>query len=90
MADVSFRPNISGIREILHSGGVKAELQSHADRIANACNAQAEAHYGPLEVPAYWSAVNDHRNVAVGRVFTASKMGRLDERHHHTLEANNH
>ena len=90
MANVRFTPNIGGIRAVLHSAGVKAQLAEHAERIAGACNEQASDHMGDLDVPAYGSAVNDHRTTSVGRVFTASKMGCIDEAHNHTLESNNH
>ncbi len=91
MTEVHFRPNMAGIRSVLKGAGCRAALQDAADGMADEANDRARAHFeGNLTVPPYGSAVDEHSHVAVGRVFTRTRMGRLDQARHHTLDGVNH
>lgn len=91
MANVEFRPNMGGIRAVLKGAGCRAALKEAAEGMAGEANARGRSHFrGPLAVDPYGSAVDEHSHVAVGRVFTRTKMGRLDQARHHTLDGVNH
>lgn len=81
--------NMSGIREILKGSGVSSALQAAGDKIAGCANANQRV-VKSLEVPAYRASVDETRHTNVARVFTASRMGRLDELKNKTLENSLH
>ena len=90
----NFRPNMAGIRSVTKGAGGPAELGRIADGMAVKANASArrslEAEGRTLEKDAYKAAVDVHRNVAVGRVYAATKMGVADQARNHTLNSVNH
>lgn len=76
-----FEPDISGIREIFHSGPVQGELQGLADSIAADCNAGAEAGTkNGLNVPAYGTSMDQGKYTSIGVVHPSSKYGFFDQK----------
>lgn len=91
MTEVHFKPNMAGIRSVLKGAGCRSALKDAADEMAGEANSRGRSHFrGPLAVDPYGSAVDEHSHVAVGRVFTRTEMGRLDQARHHTLDGVNH
>lgn len=93
MASVDFRPDIAGIREILHSGPVQEELSQIAAGMAASANAQARDHgnYRSWQsVPPYDHGMAQGKFTSIGTVHTVSAQGRRDEAQYHTLESLNH
>lgn len=82
--NVRFAHSPKGIAQVMKSAGVRSELARRAARI----EASANALYGlptPPEVDPYGSNVEEHGATAVGRVYTRTVMGRVDNAENNTL-----
>lgn len=95
MADVEFKINRSGIREIFKSGGMQAALKECAQTLADRANREAEWHKNKLhikefQVPPYAAHVDVLNNTAVGAAHTNGKMGQADMAKFNTLAGVNH
>lgn len=88
MANVDFKPDIGGIRSILKSGPVAAELGKIAGRTTTTANRIA-AGYGRSGV--YRTYVDQGRYTAIGKTIMADKwVGGYLEAKHHVLTSLNH
>lgn len=95
MADVDFKLNSAGLREIFKSDGMQAVLMEHAEAFAAEANSRAESHKRELhvndfKVPPYAAHVDVLRGTAVGAAHTNGRMGQLDNAKFHTLNSVNH
>lgn len=93
MAKVKFEPDMAGIREILHSEPVQAELDAIAQQMTLDANVMAYNHgFNRLwqVVPSYDHGMVQGKYTSIATVHTVSKQGRIDEATHHTLESLNH
>ena len=78
-------PNRSGIIQPLKSHGVKSFLKGQADSARARCNAAYSYKVDP-DIEPYGSNVEEHRVTAVGRIFTYTELGRLDNLENNTLK----
>nr|DAZ47246.1 MAG TPA: hypothetical protein [Caudoviricetes sp.] len=78
-------PNRSGIIQTLKSPGVKSFLKGQADAARARCNAAYSYKVDP-DIEPYGSNVEEHRVTAVGRIFTYTELGRLDNLENNTLK----
>ena len=78
-------PNRSGIIQTLKSHGVKSFLKGQADSARARCNAAYSSKVDP-DIEPYGSNVEEHRVTAVGRIFTYTELGRLDNLENNTLK----
>lgn len=95
MADVEFKVNPAGIREIFKGAGMQAVLREHAEIMASEANSRAQIHTKLLhingfDVPPYAAHVDVLSGTAVGAAHTNGKMGQIDQAKFHTLNAVNH
>ena len=93
MARFHFEPDMAGIREILHSDAVQAELDSIATGLCGTANAMAADHGSTRSwntVPAYDHHMVQGRFTSIATVHTVSAQGRRDQSQFHTLNAINH
>lgn len=95
MADMDFKLNKAGLREIFKSAGMQAALRNEAEKLATKANKVAEAHAKELHIdhfkaPPYGAHVDVLRNTAVGAVHTNHIMGRKDQAKFSTLNSVNH
>lgn len=77
--------NTAGVRSVLKSAGVRSLL----DREVRAAQARCNAAYGLSTSPRvepYGSNVEGHRVTAVGRVWTRTKLARIDNLKNNTLK----
>ena len=83
--------NMAGVRAVLKSQEVAAELQKHGNRIAAQANAAgvqafAEYHHGERpNCPPYQAKVNEHERMNVCIVRPVGKHGKAIENKHHIL-----
>lgn len=75
MGDV--RLNMSGVRAVLKSSGVKSLLKSETDAACARCNSMGGG---------YMSRVEDHASVSVGQVFTYTDDSKTDNLRNNTLK----
>lgn len=78
-------PSRSGIIQTLKSNGVKSFLKGQADSARARCNA-AYSYKDDPDIEPYGSNVEEHRVTAVGRIFTYTELGRLDNLENNTLK----
>lgn len=95
MADVDFKLNRAGLREVFRGAEMKAVLLEHAEEMASEANARAQGHERQLhisefKVPPYAAHVDVLRGTAVGACHTNGKIGQLDQSKFHTLNTVNH
>ena len=95
MADVEFKLNSAGIREIFKSAGMQAVLKEYAQAFADEANSRAENHKKELhisefKVPPYAAHADVLRGTAVGAAHTNGKIGQLDQAKFNTLNSVNH
>lgn len=95
MADMEFKANSAGIREVFKGSGMQAALMKYAQDLASEANSRAsghekELHIGTFKVPPYAAHVDILRGTAVGACHTNGKIGQLDHSKFHTLNAVNH
>lgn len=95
MADVDFKIDRSGIREIFKSAGMQSALMEHAQTLAERANREAEWHKKKLHInkfkkPPYAAHVDVLDNTAVGAAHTNGKMGQADMAKFNTLASVNH
>jgi len=90
-----FKPDIGGVRQILKSGPVEAELLGKATSIASACTASCygdrghEEHIESDEVPFHgWTSKGGY--TAFGHVSTVNLEGLLYEKNTKVMESYNH
>ena len=92
MTTCKFKPftrsdlNMATVRSILKGSSVQAALKQTASSAQVKANTAAHVHFPDIKVDPYGSDVNVHANVAVGRVFTRTELGVLDQSKHHTLD----
>lgn len=79
------RVNLAGVRAVLKSRGVRDLLGREVSQAAARCNGAYSLKTRP-DVEPYGHGVEEHRVVAVGRVFTKTKLGRIDNAHSNTLK----
>lgn len=77
--------NVGGVRQVLKSKGARDLLAREASGAAARCNAAYSLKTRP-DVEPYGHSVEEHRVVAVGRVFTKTKLGRIDNARSNTLK----
>lgn len=82
---VVVRTNARGIIETLKSSGVKQFLKGQADAACSRCNAAYSYKVDP-DIEPYGSNVEEHRVAAVGRIYTYTELGRLDNLENNTLK----
>ena len=82
-----FKHDIGGVRAVLKSGACQAELLRLAQGLCAEANAQAAQH--PIkrhQGRAYAASAELHSHVAVGQVWPANDVGKLDQNQFHTLD----
>ena len=82
MADV--RVNLGGVREVLNSAGVKSLVKGEADKVAARANGMYSLRTRPRVEP-YGSSLEPRVTGAVGRAYTKTRLGRIDNAHSNTL-----
>ncbi len=82
---VVFRPDASGIREVLSSAAVRDATYAKAQEIAAKANAMA-GNGEPADHPAYTAHRGENSNVGIANVSTSSRHGANDNSAHHTLQ----
>ena len=95
MAEVDFRLNVRGLREMLKSEGMRAALLSEAKELADIACAEACGHAEELgvekiETPPYYGHAEVLDYTAVGAVSTRTYLGILDNNQFKTLGKRNH
>ena len=85
MADTTFKPDTSGIREVLKSGPVRAEVEKAARRIAASANAMAPRRHGYTAAPPYGCYVDEGGYTAVGKIVAQTEMAKRDNAKNQTL-----
>ncbi|MBQ9058524.1 MAG: hypothetical protein IJ125_05020 [Atopobiaceae bacterium] len=93
MAKVTFTPDMTGIREILHSDEVQAELEAIAEVMCEQANDAARRHVSVRSwntVPAYDHHMDQGKYTSIATVHTVSAQGRQDHAIHKTLNSINH
>lgn len=85
MASASVKVNQAGVRSVLKSPGVRSLLGREAEAAQARCNAAYSLSTDPRVEP-YGSNVEDHRVAAVGRVWTRTKLARVDNLKNNTLK----
>ena len=78
------RVNLAGVREVLNSRGVGSLMASEADRVARQANAMYGLGTAPRLAP-YASGTSPRETGTVGRAWTATDLGRIDNAHSNTL-----
>ena len=81
-----FRHDIGGVRAVLKSGACQAELLRLAQGLCAEANAQAAQHVKRHQGRAYAASAEQHSHVAVGQVWPANDVGKLDQNQFHTLD----
>lgn len=98
MADArfgNFKLDLAGMRKILKSDAMRAEVKGHAEKLAAKCNDACYAERGSedhieSEGPAYrgWTSTGSYE--VLGHVSTASKEGRDFQNQRHIIDSFNH
>ena len=83
MADVEVRLNLSGVRAVLSSEGVAADLGRRAKAIESRANGMAERLPGQKKEP-YKAKTDRHTHIAAAHVWS-SRLGAVDNARHNTL-----
>lgn len=84
-AGVTVSLNMAGVREILRGSSVQSTLLDAAQNIADTANDMQQV-VKVLKVPAYRAGVRVGLHTAVSHVYTASRIGRIDEQKNKTLD----
>lgn len=91
MADVTFKMNTAGIREISKSAEMRAALAGEAAHLANKANLDAFNHGYKGKLDAYAYGVTNLRGTAVGWVSTGSNEASIkNENAYKSLSNLNH
>ena len=95
MANVNFRMNNAGIRDIAKSVGMQNVLKEAAKSLADEANASANSHADWLyekkyRVQPYAAGVTVARGTAIGYATTATSVGFVDEKRYKSLSTTNH
>lgn len=91
MADVEFRLNRSGLREIFKSPGMQDALMDASQAKAGEANGRASTNAGhDLSKQPYEAYTRVLGGTAIGAVSTTGREGAAHEARHHTLSGTNH
>lgn len=85
MARAVVKVNVAGVRAVLKSAGVRSLLSREVKDAQARCNAAYSLGTMPRVEP-YGSNVEAHRVTAVGRVWTRTKLARIDNLKNNTLK----
>ncbi len=76
--------NLAGVRQVLCSRGVGSLMAEEASKVERQANALYGLGTAPRLAP-YASGTSPRETGTVGRVWTATKLGRIDNAHANTL-----
>jgi len=85
MSNVVLKINIDGVRQVLKSDGVKAQLQQKSNEICNRANESANLKTNKGIKTFYTAYVDEGQYTAIGKVVAATKYGKIDNARNNTL-----
>lgn len=82
--DIKVTINKTGVVQLCKSSGVKSFLESEVSKACSRCNSMYSG--SKYSVSPYGYNVEEHTHTAVGRIYTKTKFGKLDNARNNTLK----